>query len=128
MQASFTKTKISHHPKLSDFRANLKVAPPSVSQNIEVYALSCLLRLVGKFTQENCWEQARSLIKKSDYWDFVAKVQPWITGNKRFVGIAEEKLKYFAHDDENYTVSNFDFIYQRVKGLVENFWMLRPRL
>lgn len=125
----FTKTKkISHHPKLSGFRANLEVTRPSLSQTIEVYALSCLLRLIGKFTQENRWEQARSLIKKSDYWDFLAKIQPWITGNKHFVGIAEEKLKYFAHDDENYIVSNFDFIYQRVKGLLENFSILRQKI
>ena len=117
-----TSTKlISHHPKLSDFRSNLNVLNPSITQAIEIYALSCFLRLIGCFTRENRWEQARGLIKRSDYWDFVAHAQPWIVNNKTFAGIAEEKLKYFIHDDENFIVTNFDFIYQRVKGLIENF-------
>jgi hypothetical protein len=132
MQASLTKlttTKlISRHPKLSDFRANLKVSNPSLPQTIEVYALSCLLRLVGRFTREKRWEQARGLIKRSDFWEFVRHTQPWITNNRSFSGIAEEKLKYFAHDDENYKVTNFDFIYERVKGLIENFWINPTKL
>lgn len=48
-------------------------------------------------------------------------MQPWIAKNKQFVGIVEEKLKYFIHDDEHFIVTNFDFVYQRVKGLIENF-------
>jgi hypothetical protein len=56
----------------------------------------------------------------------VAQVQPWITSNMQFVGIVEEKLKYFSHDENYFTVSNFDFIYQRVKGLIENF-ALNPK-
>jgi chromatin segregation and condensation protein Rec8/ScpA/Scc1 (kleisin family) len=64
---------------------------------------------------------AHGLIKKSEYWQFVEEAQPWISNNVLFVGIVEEKLKYFAHDDEHYMVTNFDYIYQRVKGLIENF-------
>ena len=92
MQANITKfttTKlISHNPKLSDFRSNLKVSPSSLTQSIEVYALSCLLRLVGRFNRENRWEQARGLIKISDFWAFVSHAQPWIVNNSSFVGIA----------------------------------------
>ena len=79
------------------------------------------MRLIGRFTREKRWEQARGLIKRSDFWNFVAEAQPWIINNKPFVGIVEEKLKYFVHDSENYIVTNFDFIYQRIKGLIESF-------
>ena len=49
--------------------------------------------------------------------------------NKAFAGIAEEKLKYFIHDDdENFVISNFDFIYQRIKGLLENYWINPTKL
>lgn len=61
------------------------------------------------------------MVKKQEYWNFLKEAQPWIANNKQFAGIAEEKLKYFVHDDENFIVTNFDFIYQRIKGLVENF-------
>jgi hypothetical protein len=37
------------------------------------------------------------------------------------MGIVEEKLKYFVFDDDHFIISNFDFIFQRVKGLIENF-------
>lgn len=48
----------------------------------------------------------------------MGNVQPWITNNKSFVSISEEKLKYFVHDDENFMVANMDFVYQRIKGLL----------
>lgn len=51
----------------------------------------------------------------------MGNVQPWILNNKSFVSISEEKLKYFIHDDENFIVTNFDFVYQRIKGLLENY-------
>ena len=106
----------------------MKTLCASTSQTIEIYALSCLLRLVGRFTHEKKWEQARGLIKRSDYWEFIGKVQPWIVNTKSFIGIAEEKLKYFSYDVENYRLTNFDFVYQRVKGLLEIFWINRAKL
>ena len=30
-------------------------------------------------------------------------------------------MKYFIHDEENYIITNFDLILQRVKGLIENY-------
>lgn len=104
-----------------NFRTKLKVSSPSLTQSIEIYTLSCLLRLIGRFSREKRWEQARGLIKKSDFWEFVNSVQPWIANNSVFAGIAEEKLKYFVHDNEHFVLSNFDFIYQRIKGLLENY-------
>lgn len=44
------------------------------------------------------------------------------------MSIAEEKLKYFVHDNENFVLSNFDFIYQRIKGLLENYWINPKKL
>lgn len=51
----------------------------------------------------------------------MAQSQPWITNNKPFSNIVEEKLKYFVHDEDNYIITNFDMIFQRVKGLIENY-------
>ena len=51
----------------------------------------------------------------------MGNAQPWIMNNKSFASISEEKLKYFVHDDENFIVTNFDFVYQRIKGLLENY-------
>ena len=58
----------------------------------------------------------------------MAQLQPWITNNKPFVNIVEEKLKYFVHDEENYVIANFDMIFQRVKGLIENYHINTPKL
>lgn len=56
------------------------------------------------------------------------QTQPWITNNNRFVGIVEEKLKYFVHDNDHFLITNFDFIYQRVKGLIENYVITPQKL
>lgn len=59
---------VSYIPKLLEFRTNLSVQQPSLTQVIEIYALSCFLRIIGRFTYEKKWELAHGLIKKSEYW------------------------------------------------------------
>jgi len=84
--------------------------------------------LVGRLTRDGRWELSHGIIKKDDYWKLLAQLQPWITNNKPFVNIVEEKLKYFVHDEENYVIANFDMIFQRVKGLIENYHINTPKL
>jgi len=84
--------------------------------------------VIGRYTLEGKWELAHGLIKKADYWKFLTQAQPWITNNKPFVDIVEEKLKYFVHEEENYIIKNFDLVFQRVKGLVENYHINTEKL
>lgn len=58
----------------------------------------------------------------------MVQAQPWIVNNKPFVNIVEEKLKYFVHDEENFIITNFDFVYQRLKGLIENYHIYPAKL
>lgn len=51
-------------PRLHGFRRNRLQNQPGLPLLIEMFSLSCLLRLVGRYTREDRWEQGKYLIKK----------------------------------------------------------------
>ena len=85
---------------------------------IELFSLSCLLRLVGNYTKNNSWQQGKFLLKKDDFWEFLEKVQPWITGDNAYKNIATNKTAPFSYDDHYFGVENFEQLYLRLKDLL----------